>query len=82
MLKKLLGVRSFGGSIGHLAHCQTIFLASLGRIGLHSVIQTTVPTFLGCWALIAFALNICFQQDDYLVFLDIVAHAKTDISLF
>jgi hypothetical protein len=76
MLEKLLGVRSFGGSIGHLAHCQAIFLAFLGRIGLRYVVQTIAPTFLGCWALIAFALDIYFQQDDYLVLLDIVAHVK------
>jgi hypothetical protein len=81
-LEKLLGVRSFGGSIGHLAHCQAIFLTSLGMIGLRSVIQTIAPTFLGCWALIAFALVICFQQDDYLVLLDIVTHVEIDISLF
>jgi hypothetical protein len=81
-LEKLLGVRSFGGSIGHLAHCQAIFLTSLGMIGLRSVIQTIAPTFLGCWALIAFALVICFQQDDYLVLLDIVTHVEIGISLF
>jgi hypothetical protein len=81
-LGKLFGVGFFGGSINHLAHCQAILPTSLGRIGLHSVVQTIAPTFLGCWALIILVLVICFQQDDHPILLDIITCAKTGISLF
>jgi hypothetical protein len=81
-LGKLFGVGFFGGSIGHLAHCQATLPTSLGRIGLHFVVQTIAPTFLGCWALIVLALVICFQQDDHPILLDIITRVKTRISLF
>ncbi len=48
MLEKLIGVRCFGGSIGHLAHCRAILPTSSGRLNLPSMVQTTTPTFLGC----------------------------------
>jgi hypothetical protein len=77
-----LEIRSFGGSIGHLTCCHATFFASSGRIGLCSIVQIIAPTFLGCWELIAFTRVICFQQDDHLILLDIVTHAKIGISLF
>jgi len=81
-LEKLLGVGFFGGSIGHLAYCQAILLVVLGRIDLYFAVQTIASTFLKRWALIIFALVICFQQDDHPIILDIITHAKTNISLF
>jgi hypothetical protein len=39
--------------------------------------RTGLPS-LGCWALIAFALISCFQQDDHPFFFDVVAHVKTN----
>jgi hypothetical protein len=62
--------------------CHATFFASSGRIGLCSIVQIIAPTFLGCWELIAFTRVICFQQDDHLILLDIVTHAKIGISLF
>jgi hypothetical protein len=64
MLEKLLGVRSFGDSINHLAHHQTTLLTSLGGFGLPFMVQTIAPAFLRCRALIALALITHFQQDD------------------
>ncbi len=81
-LEKLLGVKSFGGIIGHLAYCQAIFVAFSGRLNLLSIVRTIAPTFLGCWALIIPALVICFQQDDHFVLLDIITHVETKTSLF
>jgi hypothetical protein len=37
-LEKLLGVRSFGGSISHLTNHQAIFPTSSSGLGLHSVV--------------------------------------------
>jgi hypothetical protein len=56
MLEKILGARSFGGSINHLTHFQTTFHASSSELNFPSIIWTTIPAFLGCWALIALAL--------------------------
>jgi len=61
MLETLLGSRSFGIIVGHLAHCQIIFLTSSRGLGLPLVVQHATPTFLGCWALIAHALIFHFQ---------------------
>jgi len=61
MLEKLLGSGSFGTTVGHLVSCQVIFLASSRGLGLPSVVQCATPTFLRCWALIAFALMSRFQ---------------------
>jgi hypothetical protein len=60
ILKKLLGARSFGGSINHLACCQATLPASPNRFNLPSIVQTTTSTFLGCWALIGLTLVIHF----------------------
>ncbi len=43
---------------------------------------TTIPTFLGCWALIAPAFFTCFQQDDRVILLNVVTHVEIDISPF
>jgi hypothetical protein len=67
-LEKLLGVGSFGGFISPLVHCQATFPTSLGGFDIFFVIWITTPTCLGCWALIALALFICFQQDDHHIF--------------
>ncbi len=39
MFEKLLGVEYFGGSISHLAHCQTIIPIFLNKFGLLSIVQ-------------------------------------------
>ncbi len=49
-----------------------IILASSNKFGPPSIITTIARTFLGCWALVAPALVICFQQDDHLILLDVV----------
>jgi hypothetical protein len=59
MLEKLLGVGSFGGSIGRLAYHQATFPTSLGRFGLLLVVWTATLIFLGCWALISPTIVIC-----------------------
>jgi hypothetical protein len=59
-LEKLLGARSFGGSIGHLARHQTTLPASLGEFSLFYVVWIVALAFLGCWALVAPALVIRF----------------------
>jgi hypothetical protein len=59
-LEKLLGARSFGGIIGHLACCQAICFVFSGRLDLPYVVRTIVPSFLGCWALIVPAFVIRF----------------------
>jgi hypothetical protein len=47
------------------------------------MVQITTLAFLGCWALIALALIIHFQQDDHLILLDaVVAHVETNTSPF
>ncbi len=66
---KLLGVRSFDSSIGHLTHWQATIFASLGKFNFPFVVWTVTLTFLGCWALIALTLVTCFQQDDRPIFL-------------
>jgi len=81
-LEKLLGVRSFGGSNGYLAHCQTTLIVSLGDLGFLFLVQTIVLAFLGHWVLIILAFFICFQQDDYLILLDVVTHVESYTSLF
>jgi hypothetical protein len=82
MWEKLFGVRSFGGSINHLAHCQAILLASLNGFDLASMVQIVAPTILGCCALIVLAFVIHFRQDDYCIILEVVAQVETNISLF
>jgi len=44
--------------------------------------QLVAPTFLGCWALITFALVICFRQDDHPILLDAMAHLEINIFPF
>jgi hypothetical protein len=61
MLEKLLGAKSFGGSIGHLTCHHAILFIYLGKFGLLFVVQIITPAFLGCWALIALAFVTCFQ---------------------
>ncbi len=82
MLKKLLCVESFGGSINHLTYCQTILPIYLNGLDLPSVVQIVAFALLGCWALIVFALVNRFQQDDCYIFLDAVTHVEIDISPF
>ncbi len=76
MLEKLLGSKSFGIIMGHLACCQVIFFTSLGGLGLPLVVQRVAPTFLICWDLIVLTLTSCFQQDDHPTLVDVVAHVK------
>jgi hypothetical protein len=59
-LEKLLGAGSFGCSIGHLAHSETTFLASLRGFSFPFIVWNVSLTILGCWALIALAFVICF----------------------
>jgi hypothetical protein len=59
MLEKLLGVGSFGGSIGCLAHHQATLPTFLGRFSLLFVVWTATLTFLGCWALISPTIVTC-----------------------
>jgi hypothetical protein len=80
MLEKLLGVGSFNCSIGHLVHRQTILLVFLGGFGLPFVDWTVALAFLGCWALIAFALVIHYQQDDHPIVLDALTHVEITFS--
>ncbi len=82
MLEKLLGARSFHGSIDHLTCCQATLFTSLGGFGLPYVVWIIAPAFLGCWAFNALALVIHFQQDDHLIFLDAITHVQTNISSF
>jgi hypothetical protein len=60
MLKKLLRARSFGGSIDHLIRCQAIVPIFSSELNLPSIVQTSTPTFLGCWTLIIVTLVIHF----------------------
>ncbi len=80
--EKLLGTRSFGGFIGHLVRCQAIFLVSSSGFGLPFVVRIVALTFLRCLALIALTFVIRFQQDDHLIFLDVVAHVEINTSPF
>jgi hypothetical protein len=82
MLEKLLGVGSFGGSIGHLTYHHAIFLISSNKLNLLFMVQITAPTFLRCWALIVPTLIICLQQDDCHILLDVITHVETNTSLF
>ncbi len=60
-LEKLLGAGSFGGSIDHLAHSQTILHVLSSRLDLPFVVHTIALAFLGCWALITPTFVTCFQ---------------------
>jgi hypothetical protein len=82
MLDKLLGVGSFGGSIGHLAHHHAIHLASLGGFNIPFVVWIIALVFLRCWALITLASVTHFQQDDHIILLDAIAHVETNIFSF
>jgi hypothetical protein len=42
------------------------------------VVQHAALAFLGCWALIVPTLISYFQQDDHLIFLDVVARVEID----
>jgi len=55
---------------------------SLGGFGLLFVVWIVALALLGCWALIYPALVIRFQQDDRLIFLDVVTHVETNTSPF
>ncbi len=57
MLEKLLGARSFGGSINHLACRQAILLAYLGEFDLPFIIRSIALAFLRCQALITPTLS-------------------------
>jgi hypothetical protein len=82
MWEKLLGTRSFGGFISHLARCQAIFLVSSSMFNLPFVVRIVTLTFLRCLALIALTFVIRFQQDDHPIFLDAIAHVEINISPF
>ncbi len=62
--------------------CQIILPTFLWGLSLPSMVQCTTLPFLGCWALIVFALIFRFQQDDHLTFFDVVAHVRTIIYPF
>jgi len=78
MLEKLLGLRSFSTTLGHLACRQVTLLASSRGLSLPLVARHVAPTSLRCWTLIIPALVSHSQQDDHLNLLDVVAHVKTD----
>jgi hypothetical protein len=59
-LEKIFCVGSFGGFIGHLAHCQTIFPTFSNGFDIFSMIWITTHGCLGCWTLIVLALFIHF----------------------
>jgi hypothetical protein len=82
MLKKLLGSKSFGTMVSHLAHCQIIIHASVTGLPLPSMVRRATPTFLGCWALIIPTLVSHFQEDDHPIILDVVAHVNIGIYPF
>jgi hypothetical protein len=82
MLEKLLRLGSLNTTVGHLVHHQVILFASSRGQFLPSVIRCVAPAFLGCWAFITPTLISRFQQDDHLVFLDAMAHVKTNIYPF
>jgi hypothetical protein len=63
MFKKLLGMRSFNITVGHLACDWVILFTSSNGLYLPSMVQLVAPTFLGCWTLIILALITHFQQD-------------------
>jgi hypothetical protein len=46
-LEKLFGARSFGGFIGHLVCCQTIFFTSMGGLNLPSMVKNYCPPIFG-----------------------------------
>jgi hypothetical protein len=75
-LEKIFGARFFDGSINYLVHCHAIFLVFSNGLNLLSMVQTIVLAFLKCCALINLALITHFQQDDYPIFLDVVAHVE------
>ncbi len=78
MLEKLVGAGFFNGSISHLTHCQAIFPTFSNELSFIFMVQTTTPTFLGCWALIVPTIATSFQQGDYPILLNAVAHVDTD----
>jgi len=78
-LEKLFDVRSFGGYIGHLVCFQATFFISFVKLDFLSVVQTATLSFLGCWALIIFALVTHFLEDDHSILLD--AHVEINIFL-
>jgi hypothetical protein len=82
MLEKLLGAKSFGGSINHLACRQAILLAYLGGFDLLFIIWTIALAFLGCQALITPTFVIHFQQYDHPILLGAVAHVEIGTSPF
>jgi hypothetical protein len=75
-LEKLFGAGSFGGSIDQLTHHITI-CASSGKLGLPFITWITALAFLGCWALVIFAV-ITY----HLIIWDVIKHVKINISLF
>jgi hypothetical protein len=81
-LEKLLGAGSFGNSISHLAHHQTILFIFSSEFSLPSIIWIVALAFLGCWALIAIAFITRFQHDDHPILLDAITHFETDIFPF
>jgi hypothetical protein len=81
-LEKLLGARSIGGFIGHLARCHALLLVFSNGLSLFSIVQIAASTFLGCWALIIFAIVICFQQDDHPILLVVITHVEIGIFPF
>ncbi len=82
MLEKLLGSRSFGTTMDHLARHQVIIFVLSKGLGLSSTVQHATLAFLGCWVLIIPAVVFFFQQDDHLIILDVGKHVKTSILAF
>jgi hypothetical protein len=46
------------------------------------MVQAIAPLILGCWAPIILALVTRFQQDDYLILWDVIAHVEINIFPF
>jgi hypothetical protein len=69
MLEKLLGSRSFGTTMGHLACRQVTILALSRGLDLSSIVQCDAPAFLRCWVLIVPALVFFSNKIITLLFL-------------
>jgi hypothetical protein len=69
MLEKLLGSRSFGTTMGHLARHKIILIVFSGGLGLPLVVRHVTFTFLGYWALIIPALVFHSSRKITLLFL-------------
>jgi uncharacterized membrane protein len=82
IMEKLLGMGSFGITMGHLACRYVILPTSLRGLGLPLMVRLVVPTILGCWTLIAFTRVTCCQRNDHHILFNLVAHVETNIFPF